>query len=98
MKKNLTIIVYKSKKLSSNFFKLVLLVLIRFYQLLLSPFLGGSCRFYPTCSHYAVDALKTHDLATAIILIVKRLLKCHPFGNFGDDPVPLKLHKNKELH
>ena len=62
--------------------------LVKAYQWLLSPVLGKRCRFYPTCSQYAVESLQTHSVFYALWLIGKRLLKCHPFGASGYDPVP----------
>lgn len=67
----------------NKFFLLVVL----FYQVLLSPFLGGNCRFYPSCSIYARDALKTKSIDVALVLIFRRLFKCQPFGPYGDDPL-----------
>ena len=64
------------------------IVVVRAYQLLLSPFAGGACRFHPSCSHYAVDALQTHGLARGIWLAAKRVSRCHPLGSAGFDPVP----------
>jgi len=66
------------------------LLLIRFYQLAISPFTPSSCRFEPTCSHYAIDALKTHGLFYGSFLATKRILSCHPWGKTGYDPVPPK--------
>jgi uncharacterized protein len=68
--------------------KRVLLALLRAYRLLLSPLLGASCRFYPTCSTYAVEAVETHGAARGTWLAVKRILKCHPWHPGGVDPVP----------
>jgi len=65
----------------------LLLGLIRFYQTCLSPFLPGSCRFTPTCSTYAAEALRKHGAARGTLLACRRLLRCHPFGPFGYDPV-----------
>ena len=62
--------------------------LISIYQRLISPLLGPSCRFHPTCSEYAKEALKSHGLVTGIWLTIKRLSKCHPLGGSGFDPVP----------
>ncbi|WP_297458785.1 membrane protein insertion efficiency factor YidD [Ferrovum sp.] len=62
--------------------------LIRTYQLCLSPFLGRSCRFYPTCSQYAHDAILLHGSVRGIGLAAKRLCKCHPWHPGGYDPVP----------
>ena len=75
------------------FFKIIIypfLLLIRFYQLAISPFTPSSCRFEPTCSHYAIDALKTHGLFYGSFLATKRILSCHPWGKTGYDPVPPK--------
>jgi putative membrane protein insertion efficiency factor len=64
------------------------IVVVRAYQLLLSPFAGGACRFHPSCSHYAVDAIQIHGLARGIWLAAKRVSRCHPLGSAGFDPVP----------
>ena len=61
---------------------------IRVYQLTLSPLIGGQCRFYPTCSHYAIEAIRTHGAWRGTALAVKRLAKCHPFHPGGVDFVP----------
>ena len=63
-------------------------VLIRFYQLCISPFTPASCRFTPTCSHYTLEALKKHGLFKGGWLSVKRIAGCHPWGKSGYDPVP----------
>ncbi len=63
------------------------IVLIHLYRFTLSPFIGNSCRFYPTCSHYAEDALRAHGVFRGISMAVKRLLKCHPWHEGGYDPV-----------
>jgi putative membrane protein insertion efficiency factor len=68
--------------------KRVLLALISAYRLLLSPFLGANCRFYPTCSTYAAEAIQTHGALRGTWLAVKRILKCHPWHPGGVDPVP----------
>jgi putative membrane protein insertion efficiency factor len=60
----------------------------RAYKLTLSPFFGQSCRFLPTCSDYAREALLVHGPAKGGWLTVRRLCKCHPFGGSGYDPVP----------
>ncbi|MGB8193332.1 MAG: membrane protein insertion efficiency factor YidD [Chitinophagaceae bacterium] len=62
--------------------------LIKLYQWGLSPLIGPKCRFTPTCSHYAVDALKKHGLFKGFWLAVKRIARCHPWGGHGYDPVP----------
>lgn len=68
--------------------KRLLLGLITGYRYLLSPFLGPSCRFYPTCSAYASEAIETHGALRGSWLAVKRILKCHPWHPGGLDPVP----------
>lgn len=64
------------------------LVLIKAYQWILSPLLGPSCRFQPTCSHYAFQALKIHGVLKGLYLSIIRVSKCHPWGDSGYDPVP----------
>jgi putative membrane protein insertion efficiency factor len=66
----------------------LLILLIRTYQLTLSPFLGGSCRFLPSCSAYAIEAIATHGAWRGSALALRRLASCHPFGRSGHDPVP----------
>lgn|GEM_PF-565441 len=68
--------------------KTLLSWLIRAYQLLLSPLLGPRCRFYPSCSSYALEALQVHALPQALWLITRRLARCQPWGGTGYDPVP----------
>lgn len=65
-----------------------LLVLVRFYQRFISPILPPSCRFTPTCSQYAVEALKKYGPLKGGWLTLKRLSRCHPWGGSGYDPVP----------
>ena len=62
--------------------------LIRFYQLTISPLLLSSCRFEPSCSEYARQAIERHGAVTGIKLTISRLLRCHPWGAAGYDPVP----------
>jgi uncharacterized protein len=64
------------------------LFLIRAYQVVLSPLFGPACRFYPTCSEYARQAILRHGLIKGVLLSVKRLMRCHPFNRGGFDPVP----------
>lgn len=68
--------------------KPVLLAGLRFYQVVLSPWVGNQCRFYPTCSEYARRAVETHGSLRGGALAVKRLCKCHPWHPGGFDPVP----------
>jgi len=62
--------------------------LVRLYQLTLSPYIGRQCRFYPSCSHYADEAIANHGPLTGSILACRRLAKCHPFHAGGIDLVP----------
>ncbi len=68
----------------------ILIAAVRFDQATLGPYLGGHCRFHPTCSTYAIDALRTHGAARGSWLTVRRLLRCQPLGGGGYDPVPGK--------
>lgn len=68
--------------------KRVLIALVRAYQYLLSPWWGQHCRFSPTCSHYAVEALERHGALGGSWLAARRLLRCHPWSAGGYDPVP----------
>ena len=65
----------------------ILIMFARFYQLFISPMFGPSCRFYPTCSAYAIEALQKKGALKGSWLTIKRLLKCHPFHPGGYDPV-----------
>lgn len=66
----------------------VLILPIRFYQIAISPLLGPSCRFTPTCSEYARQALIKHGPFKGLWLAIRRILRCHPWGGSGYDPVP----------
>lgn len=74
--------------------RLALIALVRFYQIVLSPIKfvilgpGSRCRFEPSCSQYALEALQKHGVFRGAWLAAKRLLRCHPWGAFGPDPVP----------
>lgn len=61
---------------------------IRFYQLYISPMLPPSCRFTPTCSQYTLEAIEKYGVIKGIYLGVRRILRCHPWGGSGYDPVP----------
>ncbi len=65
-----------------------LISLVRAYRFLLSPWLGSSCRFDPTCSAYALDALQAHGATAGSYLTLRRIARCHPFCRGGHDPVP----------
>tara|TARA_B100001029_G_C15008127_1_gene422464 strand:- start:65 stop:301 length:237 start_codon:yes stop_codon:yes gene_type:complete len=76
--------------------KFLLIFIVRSYQLLISPLLGNNCRYFPTCSNYAIQALKEHNIFNAIRLIILRILKCNPWGGSGIDLLPKKNAKNKD--
>lgn len=71
-----------------------MLSLIKFYQLAISPYLGSSCRHTPTCSNYMLQAIQEWGTAKGFWMGLKRLLKCHPWGTSGYDPVPKKSEEN----
>jgi len=73
--------------LLSAFVKMLLIGIIRFYQRAISPLLPNSCRFYPTCSEYAVQAVEKYGVLKGLYMGIKRVLKCHPFHPGGYDPV-----------
>jgi putative membrane protein insertion efficiency factor len=61
---------------------------VRLYQLIVAPWLGPACRFEPTCSRYAAEAIERHGLATGCGLAIRRVVRCNPLGGSGYDPVP----------
>jgi putative membrane protein insertion efficiency factor len=71
----------------------LLILLIRVYQAVLSPFLGNHCRFYPSCSNYAVEAIEKHGFIRGLWLSMRRLSRCHPWHEGGVDPVPEPIDK-----
>jgi putative membrane protein insertion efficiency factor len=68
--------------------KKLLFIIIKFYQYFISPLTGRNCRYYPTCSAYALEAVEKHGSLKGTALAVKRVLRCHPFHAGGFDPVP----------
>lgn len=76
----------------TNIIKTLFQGLIRGYQLLLSPWLGHHCRYYPSCSHYAIEAIEEHGAWTGVRLAIQRVLRCHPWHEGGADPVPRADH------
>ena len=78
--------------------KTVLVAILRAYQLLLSPMLGQRCRFYPTCSNYAIEALRNHGAARGSWLAARRVCRCHPFNEGGVDLVPPVVPPTQDKH
>ncbi|NJD17694.1 MAG: membrane protein insertion efficiency factor YidD [Gemmatimonadetes bacterium] len=66
----------------------ILIAVIRFYQTAVSPLTLPSCRYTPSCSAYAREAIEVHGAVTGVWLALRRILRCHPWGGFGHDPVP----------
>ena len=82
-----------------NIFTLILIKFIKAYKFLISPLLGNSCRYLPTCSEYSIDALKEHGFFKGLFMSIKRILSCHPIkflgGGEGFDPVKKEIKDNK---
>ena len=75
--------------------KKVLILLLKFYKRHISPMFGAACKYVPTCSEYAMEAIETHGVIHGCFLTVKRILRCNPFSKGGYDPVPPKRTKNR---
>lgn len=69
------------------------MLLVRFYQLAISPYTPSSCRYDPSCSQYTIEALKKRGVIVGLWLSLKRIFSCHPWGGSGYDPVPSKKNK-----
>ncbi|WP_232223005.1 membrane protein insertion efficiency factor YidD [Desulfosarcina sp. BuS5] len=80
----------------TNLLQKITLAFIKIYQSLLSPFLPPVCRFYPTCSEYAYQAICRHGFLIGFCLSCKRILRCHPFNPGGFDPVPDNISLKKK--
>lgn len=78
-----------------RFLKFILILPIRIYQKLISPLLGPSCRYTPTCSHYSVDAIQEWGVFKGTWMAVKRIVSCNPWGGSGYDPVPVNPKRKK---
>ena len=74
--------------------KTLLICLVKFYQKFISPVCSGCCRYRPTCSEYMIEALKEHGVIKGTYLGIRRILRCHPWGGSGYDPVPKKNKKS----
>ena len=82
-----------------NFFTHFLIILIKIYKLMISPYLGHSCRYLPTCSEYSIESLRTYGFFKGLFISFKRILSCHPIkflgGGEGFDPVSKKMESKK---
>ena len=78
-----------------NIFTYSLIQLIKCYKFLISPLLGQSCKYLPTCSEYSIEALKTYGFFKGLFLSIKRILSCHPWGQGGFDPVKKEMKVKK---
>ena len=78
-----------------NIITQILIKLIKIYKLLISPLTGHSCRYLPTCSDYCMEALKTYGLLKGLLLSLKRILSCNPWGGGGFDPVKKEIKVKK---
>ena len=78
----------KAAKLIRSVLVTILILPVRFYQKFISPLTPPSCRVTPTCSQYAVEALRKHGPVKGLWLAIRRILRCHPWGGSGCDPVP----------
>jgi putative membrane protein insertion efficiency factor len=67
-----------------------IILIIKLYQFIVSPLLGSNCRYQPTCSEYGVQALREWGIFYGLFLAIKRIFRCHPWGDSGYDPVPKK--------
>lgn len=85
-------------------FTSIMIILVKIYQYIISPLLPKTCRFYPTCSEYSIEAFRTHGFFKGFVLTIYRISRCHPWGGQGHDPVPrsgdplfkFKKYKNKK--
>ena len=78
-----------------NILTYILIKLIKCYRFLISPLLGQSCRYLPTCSEYSIDSLKTYGFLKGLFFSVKRILSCHPWGRGGFGPVKKEMKVKK---
>jgi len=78
-----------------NIFTNLFIKLIKIYKYLISPLFGNSCRYFPTCSDYTIEALKTYGFFRGLFLSLKRIFSCHPWGRGGFDPVKKEMKVKK---
>ena len=78
-----------------SIFTQILIKFIKIYKYLISPLIGPSCRYLPSCSEYSIEALRTYGFSKGLMLSFKRILSCHPWGNSGFDPVKKEMKVKK---
>ena len=78
-----------------SFLTYILIKFIKIYRYFISPLIGPSCRYLPTCSEYSIEALKTYGFTKGLLLSLKRIISCHPWGNSGFDPVKKEIKVKK---
>ena len=78
-----------------NIFTYIIIVTIKVYRYFVSPLLGNSCRYFPTCSEYSIEALKTFGFFKGLFLSIKRILSCHPWKDGGYDPIKKEMKVKK---
>ena len=78
-----------------NILTFITIKFIKIYKYLISPLIGPSCRYLPTCSEYSIEALKTYGFLKGLMLSFKRIMSCHPWGNGGFDPVKKEMKMKK---
>ena len=87
MKKAINALLYLLEAIKKGLI-IILIIPIKIYQLAIYPLLPSSCRYTPTCSSYAIEALKKHGPVKGLLLTIRRISRCHPWGGHGYDPVP----------
>ena len=78
-----------------SIFTYIMIKFIKIYKYLISPLIGPSCRYLPTCSEYSIEALKTYGFSKGLLISLKRIMSCHPWGNSGFDPVKKEMKVKK---
>ncbi len=82
--------------MKTSLFAYLAIFFIKVYKVLISPLIGNTCRFVPTCSSYAIEAYMVHGFFKGTYLTIRRILRCHPWGGHGYDPVPEKIDNKKK--
>ena len=88
----------KAGKLSERALANLALLFIAAYRVILSPWMGGACRFYPSCSEYSRESFKTHGFLQGVLLTVRRVFRCRPGGGKGFDPVPSTVNEPRGVY